>query len=170
MASYTTFPMIEQEYVGEKLRKNVEFTFPETPYKSVSVTPDYSTMKDNVSTNAETKTIVGEDTRTIVTKPHLMDYSQCCGRIDAIYIQENSDILIKHATASAFAENWLVTTALNVYNPTVKNFLTKYYIFLLWVETLKIHHIPLSILQTHIFNLQWNLHHLILRKCLTLPF
>lgn len=122
MASYTTFPMIEQEYVGEKLRKNVEFTFPETPYKSVSVTPDYSTMKDNVSTNAETKTIVGEDTRTIVTKPHLMDYSQCCGRIDAIYIQENSDILIKHATASAFAENWLVTTALNVYNPTVKKF------------------------------------------------
>lgn len=119
MANYMTMSMVEQEYgTEEKTRKKVALSFPNVPYKNVQVVPDDS----NDSSIVGSRSIIGTDGRTIVNNPHRLDYAKCIGRIQAEFKQENENTVLKYGTGFVFADNWVMTTAFNIYDPEIDKF------------------------------------------------
>ena len=83
MAGYLSLSMVEQEYTGTKRRKEMEFSFPETPIKETQVTPD-SFQLDNNNNYLVTLTaysIIGSESSQC-------NYSDFCCGFDAIKISE----------------------------------------------------------------------------------
>lgn len=113
--------MVEQEYItAERKRISRIFTFPEIPYKGVQIIPD--SLSDGESTNnPSTRSVIEPDSRRVITSPHLVGYTKCNGRIQANFTS-GDNVVVKYGTAFVIAENWIMTTALNVYDPVTDKF------------------------------------------------
>ncbi|MBS7008648.1 trypsin-like serine peptidase [Anaerostipes sp.] len=125
MQDYMTMNMVEQEYVtGKKIRRLSALSFPNVPYDKVQAMPDDSNDSKNEhnTDNLLLRGAVGTDNRTVVKNPHKLGYARYNGRVESEFFQEDGNIIVKHGTGFVFANNWVMTTAFNIYDPKTDKF------------------------------------------------
>lgn len=112
--------MIEQKYGTEKVEREERIiTAPDFPIRSIQILADSSSER---SKTEETLYNTEVKVRKQLINPENIGYAKHNGRIESIYIQEDGSKVTYYGTGFVFARNWVMTVALNVYNPIIDKF------------------------------------------------